>query len=134
LPWQGRTDVSQLQGVGAEGDWLLFPGDGPSGLARLSGPPPARVVVLDGTWRQARRMLRSLPALQGAPRLSVGPRPAGVGLRAAPSPEHLSTLEAITSAVAVLESEALAVLLDGWHRELVARALRARGRRLPEAA
>jgi hypothetical protein len=79
-------------------------------------------------------MLRSLPALQAAPRLSVGPRPGGVGLRAPPSPDHLSTLEAISAAVAVLESDALAVVLDGWHRELVARALRARGRHLPEAA
>jgi DTW domain-containing protein YfiP len=134
LPWHGRTDVSQLQDVGADGDWLLFPKDAALPGAGLPGPAPARGVVLDGTWRQARRMLRALPALHGAPRLSVGPRPGGVGLRAAPSPDHLSTLEAISSAVAVLESEALATVLDGWHRELVARALRARGRPLPEAA
>jgi DTW domain-containing protein YfiP len=81
-----------------------------------------------------RRMLRALPALRGLPRLSVAPRPGRVGLRAPPSPAHLSTLEAISSAIALLESEVLAQALDCCQRELVVRALRARGRRLPEAA
>jgi DTW domain-containing protein YfiP len=134
LRWSGRTDAAQLEGLGGQGDWLLFPGESPRRTASLRGPSPARVVVLDGTWRQVRRMLRALPVLQGLPRLSVAPRPGRVGLRAAPSPSHLSTLEAISGAVAALESEALALVLDTWHRELVARALSARGRRLPEAA
>jgi len=132
--WAARPDVALLRDLGQPGDCLLFPGEGPPSSPRRPAVPPARVVVLDGTWRQVRRMLRALPALQALPRLSVAPRPRRFGLRAAPSPSHLSTLEAISSAVAVLESEALAEALDGCHRELVARALSARGRRLPEAA
>lgn len=134
LKWSGRPDATLLQGLGRPGDWLLFPEEGRLHAPSLVGSPPQRVLVLDGTWRQVRRMLRRLPALQGLPRLSVAPRPGRVGLRAAPSPTHLSTLEAISSAVALLEGEALALALDGCQRELVARALRARGRRLPEAA
>jgi DTW domain-containing protein len=134
LPWEARTDAARLGAIGAPGDWLLFPAEVPRAAPGLPGPPPSRLVVLDGTWRQVRRMLRALPALQRIPRFSVGPRPGRVGLRAAPSPSHLSTLEAISSAIAALEGEALAEALDGWHRELVARALRARGRCLPEAA
>lgn len=134
LSWSGRPDVRQLGDIGRPGDWLLFPQDAAAG-----GPPPPvgspeRVVVLDGTWRQVRRMLRALPALQGLPRMEVPPRPSRVGLRRAPSPLHLSTLEAMSSAIGLLEGEALAATLDGYHRELVCRALRARGRRLPEAA
>jgi len=79
-------------------------------------------------------MLRALPALARLPRLSVPPRRHGLRLRAAPSPHQLSTLEAISSAVAALESEELALALDASHRELVKRALSARGRRLAEAA
>ncbi len=132
--WSGRLDAEQLRELATPGNWLLFPGESPAAVPLSAGPRPERVVVLDGTWRQVRRMLRSLPALQALPRLSVAPRPARVRLRAAPSPTHLSTLEAMSSAVRVLEGEALAMALDGWHRELVARALSARGRRLPEAA
>jgi DTW domain-containing protein YfiP len=131
LSWSGRPDVGQLADVGRPGDWLLFPGEEAAGASLVT---PERLVVLDGTWRQVRRMLRALPILQGLPRLSVAARPGRVGLRRAPSPRHLSTLEAMSSAVAVLESEALAVAVDGGHRELVSRALSARGRRLPEAA
>ncbi len=132
--WSGRPDAAQLRDFGAPGDWLLFPSESPLASPALTGPPPERVLVLDGTWRQVRRMLRALPALQALPRLSVAPRPGRLRLRAAPSPTHLSTLEAISGAVAHLESEALAGTLDRWHRELVTRALSARGRRLPEAA
>jgi DTW domain-containing protein len=134
LPWSGRTDAALLQDLGRAGDWLLFPDERPPGTAPLAEKRPERVLVLDGTWRQVRRMLRALPALRALPRLSVAPRPGRVGLRAAPSPAHLSTLEAISSVVALLEGEALAQALDSCQRELVARALRARGRRLPEAA
>ena len=134
LSWSGRPDAGQLGDVGRPGDWLLFPSEPASASSAASTARPERLVVLDGTWRQVRRMLRALPTLQALPRLAVPPRPARVGLRRAPSPGQLSTLEAISSAVALLESEALAVALDGCHRELVGRALRARGRHLPEAA
>ena len=65
-------------------------------------------------------MLRALPAVQCLPRLAVAPRPGGPRLRAAPSPRFLSTLEAITGAVALLEGEALGVELDARRAELVA--------------
>jgi DTW domain-containing protein YfiP len=134
LSWSGRQDARELAVLGRPGDWLLFPDESSPGTSRLPSPPPERVVVLDGTWRQVKRMLHRLPALKELPRLSVSPRPSGVGLRAAPSPTHLSTLEAISSAIALLEGEPLALAVDGCHRELVARALKARGRHLPEAA
>jgi DTW domain-containing protein YfiP len=134
LGWSARPDVRQLGDIGRPGDWLLFPQESAVPGPTLPLGAPERVVVLDGTWRQVRRMLRALPSLQGLPRLQVPPRPSRVGLRRGPSPLHLSTLEAICSAIGLLEGEALAATLDGYHRELVSRALRARGRRLPEVA
>jgi DTW domain-containing protein YfiP len=131
--WAGRPDAALLEDLGRPGDWLLFPASGaPTSDPAL--PRPERVVVLDGTWRQVRRMLRSLPALQRLPRLSVSARTGWARLRAAPSPDFLSTLEAIAGAVALLEGEPAAAPLDACHRALVTRALSARGRRLPEAA
>ena len=133
-PWSGRRDAGVLGDVGRPGDWLLFPAESAGAPVVRPEPPPERVIVLDGTWRQVRRMLRALPAVQGLPRLSVAPRAGGPRLRAAPSPNFLSTLEAVTGAVALLEGEATAVDLDSRRIELVSRALAARGKRLSEAA
>jgi len=133
-PWSGRQDAARFADLGRPGDWLLFPSEAGKSDGAAPGGAPERVLVLDGTWRQAHRMLRALPALQHLPRLSVPPRPLGFRLRAPPSPVHLSTLEAMASAVALLEGEAQAKAVDNCHRALVGRALSARGRRLPEAA
>jgi len=114
------------------GDWLLYPGE------TASSPPPGgvvqRVVVLDGTWRQTRRMLRALPEVARLPRLAIPPRPEGIRLRAAPRSEALSTFEAMAGAVRMLESAALGAALLRVHDALVDRVLRARGRRSLERA
>jgi DTW domain-containing protein YfiP len=122
--YRERADADGLA-LGAPGDWLLFPGEGEASPARL---PPQRLIVLDGTWRQARRMLRALPALQWIPRLTAPPRLPGLRLRTAPNGGALSTLEAMAGAVAKLESAELGALLLETHDALVDRVLRARGR------
>src|SRR5690606_15592540 len=43
-----------------DGAALLFPETGVE--PRPLGAPPRRLIVLDGTWRQTRRMLKKLPA------------------------------------------------------------------------
>jgi DTW domain-containing protein len=84
--------------IDATGAWLLYPGgDPPRGV-------PERLVVLDGTWREARRMFIRIPALRKLPRLSLTP-PASAGprLRRPPSKDGMATLEAIAHAVGALE-------------------------------
>ena len=132
--WAGRCDVVMHGDLGRPGDWLLFPSEGEGGEPGRPEALPERVVVLDGTWRQVRRMLRALPRVRRLPRLSVGPRSPGARLRAPPAPGCLSTLEAMAGAVALLEGEALGQALDARHRAVVARARAARGWRVPEAA
>src|SRR5688572_8263285 len=50
--------------LAAPDTWLLYP-EGPP----AAGPPPqpARVVVLDGTWQQARHMRQRIVALRAMP-------------------------------------------------------------------
>src|SRR5688572_13201123 len=48
--------------------WLLYPGR--ESEARLTSPPQT-LVVLDGTWRQTRKMLRRLPELSRLPRFAL---------------------------------------------------------------
>jgi DTW domain-containing protein YfiP len=133
VEYGSRTDGKGLP-IGHPGDWLLFPREVEPSAPRPShaseGPPerPARLIILDGTWRQVRRMLRAMPGLGGLPRLTVPPRPEGARLRAAPTPHALSTLEAMAGAVTCLESPERGRELLRIHDLLVDRVLRARGR------
>jgi DTW domain-containing protein len=112
--------VPELAGAAAAGDtWLLYPEGEP-----LAAPPPGlrRLVVLDGTWPQARRMLQRIPELRGLPRLALPPPPEPLRrLRRTKEVDEMSTLEAIAQALAWLEGEALARPLFDLHETFVAR-------------
>lgn len=86
-------------------NYLLFPGVDATPLESLaSGERPLRLIVPDGTWRKARRLLHLNPELAALPRVSL---PAGLvsryRLRKAPVPGALSTIEAIVTALNMLE-------------------------------
>lgn len=107
--------------------WVLFPGAG-EWFPRET--PPLRLVVPDGSWRQARNILRRVRGLDGLPRLSLGPRAGAFErLRRSPIPEGMSTLEAIAGAIAVLEGPAIARPLEALYDLVVERSLSARRRR-----
>ena len=109
-----------------EGTWLLFPG-----MGRTPPPagPPRRLVVLDGSWGQARRMVQRVAALRALPRLSLPPhRPDRARMRRPPSPEGLSTLEAIALALGRLEGEDVQRPLLDLYALAVERVLMTRGR------
>jgi len=88
-------------------NYLLFPGEraiGVGELAQASGP--LRLIVPDGTWRKARKLLHLNPGLASLPRAAL---PEGLvsryRLRKAPMPGALSTLEAIVTALNLLEGD-----------------------------
>jgi DTW domain-containing protein YfiP len=121
----GPRDLAVLPPL--DGAWLLFP----EGEARTRAPepPPKQLIVLDATWSQARRMYRKLDALRGVPmlRLPEGARAAAARMRDAPSPDRVSTIEAIAEALRLLEGDAVADPLEALFALAVARA-RATGR------
>ena len=89
---------------------------------------PLALVVLDGTWRQTRRMLKKLPELGALPRLALPEKAAApLRLRESTSPDHRSTLEAIAEALAQLEGEAVGAPLHRLHALMVERVFKARG-------
>lgn len=116
-------DASVLEGPDT---WLLFP----DALApALEAQLPRRLVVLDGNWGQARRMLQRVPELRRLPGLALPPPPPNTRrLRRPPSAEGMSTLEAMAGAVALLEGEALAQPLYALHELMIDRVLESRGR------
>lgn len=83
---------------------LLYPSPGARDLR--SDPPkgPVTLVVLDGTWSQARTLLRDNPWLQGLPRVAFTPdRPSEYRIRREPREDFVSTLEALVHALGMLE-------------------------------
>ena len=85
---------------------LLFPADDVQPL-QAYGPSdePLLLVVPDGTWRKARKLLHLNPLLAALPRVTLAE--GGVSryrLRKAPGPGALSTVEAIVQALQTLEA------------------------------
>jgi DTW domain-containing protein YfiP len=85
---------------------LLFPGeDAQPMLTYAATDEPLLLVVPDGTWRKARKMLHLNPLLAALPRVTLAD--GGVSryrLRKAPGPGALSTVEAIVQALQMLEA------------------------------
>ncbi|MEQ9724867.1 DTW domain-containing protein [Pseudomonas sp. WHRI 8822A] len=89
---------------------LLFPGEQARSVAAFGSDGdgrPLRLVVPDGTWRKARKLLYLNPALADLPRVTLADAPASrYRLRKAPMEGSLSTLEAIVAALNLLEAPA----------------------------
>jgi DTW domain-containing protein YfiP len=110
--------------------WLLFP-DAQSAAPRGR---PRRLVLLDATFRQARRMYRKIPGLRLLQPCALdAPEHRTPGRRRSPRPDGLSTIEAIAAALAQFESPELAVPLMAAYAEFVRRAEISRGRKRPYA-
>lgn len=96
---RGEVFDAALAGPGTV---LLYPGEG-------GAPAPAavdRVLLLDGSWRQSRRLLAANPWLAALPRLSLPPQASRYAIRRAHKPGQLSTFEAGVQALACLEGGA----------------------------
>ncbi|WP_434680404.1 DTW domain-containing protein [Pseudomonas sp. R1-18] len=87
---------------------LLFPGDDARPLVVDSaGATATLLVVPDGTWRKARKLLHLNPLLAALPRVTLNDAPASrYRLRKAPAADALSTLEAVVHALRTLEAPA----------------------------
>ena len=87
---------------------LLFPADDAQPMQVYgASDEPLLLVVPDGTWRKARKMLHLNPLLMALPRVTLAE--GGLSryrLRKAPGPGALSTIEAIVQALQTLEAPA----------------------------
>jgi DTW domain-containing protein YfiP len=88
-------------GLAPPGTALLYPGAG----APATPAEVARVILLDGSWRQSRRLLAANPWLGTLPRLSLPMASSRYALRRAHRPGQLSTFEAGVHALGLLEGE-----------------------------
>jgi DTW domain-containing protein YfiP len=86
--------------------YLLFPGPKAIDLAHEPPPGPITLVVLDGTWWQAGKLLRRNPRLAALPQLRLAPAtPSRYRIRREPHDHCVATIEAIALALRALEGE-----------------------------
>jgi hypothetical protein len=96
---------------------LLFPRQNAPLLTELpAAARPPQLVIIDGTWHQAKTIVRDLPQLRDLPCYRLAPTvPGQYRIRREPNAHSLSTLEATVAALQALEPETI-----GWDRLLAA--------------
>ncbi len=83
---------------------LLYPGEDALDLAEHAPAGPSTLLVLDGTWWQAKKLFQSNPELAALPRYALSPQsPSRYRIRREPALHCISTIEAIADALTLLE-------------------------------
>ena len=86
---------------------LLYPGKESRLLTEIEAHQiPQQLVVIDGTWDQARALFRDIPQLYRLPQFKLAPAsPGQYRIRREPTSTSLSTVEATVAALQLLEPE-----------------------------
>ena len=102
-----REDPVVREVLAAGNAFVLFPGPEAIDVETASFPSPITLVVLDGTWWQAQKLLKANPALAALPRLRMTPEvPSVYGqIRREPADHCVATLEAIAHVLGHLEGD-----------------------------
>lgn len=99
---------------------LLSPGPTATLLSELPvDQRPDQLVVVDGTWHQAKTLIREIPLLQRLPRYQLLPdSPSRFRIRREPNGTSLSTVEAVVQALRILEPETAGLdrLLEAFNK------------------
>ena len=85
---------------------LLYPGPDAKDISSIPTSPAPTIVVLDGTWAQARTMFRDSPPLQALPKYAFHPpHPSEYRIRKEPKRQYVSTIEALAHVLSVIEQD-----------------------------
>jgi DTW domain-containing protein YfiP len=95
------------QALASGNAYLLFPGPDAIDVETADFPSPITLVVLDGTWTQAQKLLKANPGLALLPRLRLSPlAPSLYGqIRREPAAHCVATIEAIAHVLGYLEKD-----------------------------
>ena len=86
---------------------LLYPGPGARDILREPPAGPVTLVVVDGTWSQAKGVVRDNPVLRALPRYAFAtPEPSQYRIRREPDEKYVSTIEALMHVLGALEGDA----------------------------
>ena len=104
--WDDSVPLARALGDPARPPILLYPGPGARDILRDPPPGAVTLVVVDGTWSQAKTVVRDNPVLRALPRYAFAtPEPSQYRIRREPHAEYVSTIEALMHVLGVLEGE-----------------------------
>jgi hypothetical protein len=118
MRWGDSAALAQALGDPARPAILLYPGPGARDILREPPGGPVTLIVVDGTWSQAKTVVRDNPVLQALPRYAFAtPEPSQYRIRREPHAAYVSTIEALMHVLGVLEGDAARFrsLLDPLH-------------------
>lgn len=85
---------------------VLFPGEDAISVEEAQANPPETLIVVDGTWPQAKKVVMRNPVLAALPRIGFVPRrPSNYRIRAEPADHCVSTIEAVAEILGQLEGK-----------------------------
>ena len=85
---------------------LLFPGPRAVDLDGFVAPSPLTLVVVDGTWANARKIVRRNPAIGALPQVGFTPsKPSEYRIRREPASYTVATIEALAHVLGRLEDD-----------------------------
>ena len=104
--WAGSAALTRALSDPARPAVLLYPGEGAIDVASHPPPGPVTLVVVDGTWWQARKVIRENPELATLPQYTfTPPTPSEYRIRKEPDATCVSTIEALVHVLGVLEGD-----------------------------
>ncbi|UQA56761.1 tRNA-uridine aminocarboxypropyltransferase [Polyangium aurulentum] len=104
--WSGSSVLSRALSDPERPAVLLYPGPGAIDVMRDPPSSPVTLIVVDGTWSQARKMVRENPELRALPRYAfTPPRPSEYRIRKEPDRAFVSTIEALVHVLGALEGD-----------------------------
>lgn len=100
-----RAAFAQAEAAGRPA-YLLFPGAKAVDLADANVRGPITLVVVDGTWWQARKLLKRNAVLAALPQIRfTPPAPSRYRIRREPAEDCVATVEALAHVLGALEGE-----------------------------
>jgi tRNA-uridine aminocarboxypropyltransferase len=106
IDWSTHAPLAAVLASPSHPPILLYPGPGARDILREPPPTPVTLVVVDGTWSQARNVIRDNAVLRALPRYAFAPpEPSHYRIRREPTAECVSTIEALMHVLGVLESD-----------------------------
>jgi len=106
VDWSASPALARALGDPARPPILLYPGPGARDILRDPPAGPVTLVVVDGTWSQAKNVVRDNPILHALPRYAFEtPEPTQYRIRREPRAEYCSTIEALMHVLGVLEGD-----------------------------
>ena len=106
IDWSTNAALARALADPARPPILLYPATGARDILREPPLGPVTLVVVDGTWSQAKTVVRDNPILHALPRYAFAtPEPSRYRIRREPRPEYCSTIEALMHVLGALEGD-----------------------------